>query len=142
FLLMPVLALAAPRLPTVFELTLPGTDAVLTFPLCVYLLALAAWGAAIQASIIGGQRFTIGSAPPHRRISYMGFQNTVTSPLTLLPFAGAALAARFGVEVVFLIVVASSLLYLTSALRIIPEHKAVARRDGLLVDEFHAGGAQ
>lgn len=141
FMLMPVLALAAPHVPTLFEVGIPFTDAVLTLPLCVYLLALAAWGAAMQGSIIGGNRFYIGSAPPHRRISYMGFQNTVTSPLTLLPLAGAALAVRFGVGIIFWVVAAGSILYLVSALRMIPEHKAVAGRDEVVIDNFHVGGS-
>jgi len=142
FLLMPMLALSAPHLPTGFETSVPFSSVVLTLPICVYLLALAAWGAAIQGSIVAGNRFYIGSAPPHRRISYMGFLNTVTSPLTLLPLAGAALAAQFGIETIFMVVLAASLLYLLDAVRMIPEHKAVARRDGVLIDEFHAGGAQ
>jgi len=137
-----MLALSAPHLPTGFETSVPFSSVVLTLPICVYLLALAAWGAAIQGSIVAGNRFYIGSAPPHRRISYMGFLNTVTSPLTLLPLAGAALAAQFGIETIFMVVLAASLLYLLDAVRMIPEHKAVARRDGVLIDEFHAGGAQ
>jgi len=142
FLLMPVLALAAPMLPELFVVRVPFTQtAALNLPLCVYLLALAAWGAGTQASIIGGQRFLIGSAPPHRRLSYVGFLNTITSPLTLVPLAGAGLAAAFGIWTVFFVVAAASVFYLVNVLRMIPEKKAVARRDEVLADEFYDPGS-
>ena len=142
FLLIPVLAPVAPTLPELFVVRVPFTKtAALNLPLCVYLLALAAWGAATQGSIIGGQRFLIGSAPPHRRISYVGFLNTVTSPLTLLPLAGAALAATFGLWTIFIVVAAASLLYLVNVLRMVPESKAVAGRDEGVADEFYDAGS-
>ncbi|KKL72780.1 hypothetical protein LCGC14_2081500, partial [marine sediment metagenome] len=74
FTLGPALALAAPRLQAV-------TTAV-DLPLTVYLLALLAMASGIQGSVIGGTQFMVTTAPPHRRISYVAFQNTITSPLT------------------------------------------------------------
>jgi len=73
-----------------FSVAIPLTKVVLDLPLAMYFVALIVVGAAIQGDVIGGGRFLVVNAPPARRISYMGFLNTVTSPLTLLPFAGAA----------------------------------------------------
>ena len=141
FLLMPVLALVAPLLPEAFVVRVPFTrTAAVNLPLCVYLLALSAFGVAVQGSVIGGQRFLIGSAPPHRRISYTGFLNTATSPLTLLPFVGAWLAAQFGIAACFWVVVGSALLYLASVLTMIPEEKAVARREENGMDDAWVDG--
>jgi hypothetical protein len=84
-------------------------------------VALMVMGAAYQGSIIGGNRFLIGRAPPRRRLSYIGFLNTVTSPLTLLPAVAATVAATLGVTVLFLGIVGGGLLYLYWAMRLRPE---------------------
>jgi hypothetical protein len=121
FALGPVLMLGAPHLPAAFAVRLPLTRVVLDLPLCVYLSALMALGAAIQGSIIGGNRFLIASAPPHRRITYVGFLNTVTSPLTLLPALAAVVAETFGVTVLFAAIAGGGVLHLFWALRLSPD---------------------
>jgi MFS family permease len=136
FVAAPLLALAAPWCPEAFHLRLPGTEVVLNLPLVVYLLGLAAVSAACQADVVAGQRFLIGSAPPHRRISYQGFVNTLTSPLTLLPLLGAWLADAFSITAVFYLTVLGGIGYLIGACRIIPEHEAMAARDGAVPDDI------
>jgi MFS family permease len=128
FVLAPALALVAPQLPAAFSVPLWGTRAVLDLPLVLYLLALAVIGAAYQGSIIGGNRFLIGRAPPRRRLSYIGFLNTVTSPLTLLPLAAAAVAAQFGVTTLFAAIVAGGGLYFFAARKVRPESELALRR--------------
>jgi hypothetical protein len=118
----------APQLPAAFSVPLWGTRAVLDLPLVLYLLALAVIGAAYQGSIIGGNRFLIGRAPPRRRLSYIGFLNTVTSPLTLLPLAAAAVAAQFGVTTLFAAIVAGGGLYFFAARKVRPESELALRR--------------
>jgi len=117
FFLAPVLTLLAPILPQVFQVPIPGAGWTLDLPLAVYLLALAVFGAGNQGSIIGGNHFIVSSAPSRRRPSYLGFVNTITSPLALLPFAAALLAKNAGISTVFVLVVFSSFISLTSALR-------------------------
>jgi MFS family permease len=126
FTLAPLLALAAPLLPPVFGVPIPLTSATLDLPLATYLMALVVMGTAYQGSIIGGNRFLIGRAPPRRRLSYIGFLNTVTSPLTLMPLVAATVAAWFGVTVLFIGIVGGGLLYLYWALRVRPEGKPVS----------------
>lgn len=121
FLLAPVLALIAPRLPPAYALPMPGTKIALDLPLTVYLLALVSLGAGMQASIIGGSRFLIRSAPPQRRISYVGFMNTITSPLALLPLAGAWVANTFGMTALFGGIVSGGVLGIAAALYMRPE---------------------
>jgi hypothetical protein len=121
FSLGPALMLLAPVLPHAFSLRVPFTDAVLDLPLAAYLVALAVVGAAFQASIIGGNRFLIGHAPPHRRISYVGFLNTVTSPLTLLPALGALVAQTLGVTALYVGIAGGGILFLVWALRLSPD---------------------
>ena len=118
FTLAPLLALAAPMMPTAFEVPMVVTDAVLDLPLAVYLTALVAIGTAFQGSIIGGNRFLIGRAPPRRRLSYIGFLNTVTSPLTFLPVAAAAVAGAWGVTALFAAITSGGVLYLYWAWRL------------------------
>jgi hypothetical protein len=120
FTLAPMLALAAPLMPACFSAPLPLTEARMDLPLAVYLLALVVMGAAYQGSIIGGNRFLIGRAPPRRRLSYIGFLNTVTSPLTLMPLVAAVVAATLGVTTLFIVIVGGGLLYLYWALRVKP----------------------
>ena len=116
-----VMALAAPHLPETFAVAIPGTDAAVDLPLCAYLLALVVMGVGIQGSVLGGTRFLITTAPAHRRISYVGFANTITSPLTLLPLAGAALADTVGLGAVFACVVAGGLASLAVAMAMTAE---------------------
>ncbi|MBM4019012.1 MAG: MFS transporter [Planctomycetes bacterium] len=127
FVLAPILALAAPLAPGAFAVPIPMTETVLDLPLVVYLLALAGIGTAYQGSIIGGNRFLIGRAPPRRRLSYIGFLNTVTSPLTLLPVLGAVVAAHLGVTALFVAIVGGGLLYLVWSIRMRPEAEMLAR---------------
>jgi hypothetical protein len=141
FVLAPLLALAAPLMPATFGVTFPGTKVILDLPLAVYLLALAAIGTAYQGSIIGGNRFLIGRAPPRRRLSYIGFLNTITSPLTFLPLVGAAVAAHWGVTTLFVAIIGGGLLYLVWAVRIRPEAKILpVRRGGATQPEPAEGG--
>ena len=127
FLVAPALALLAPRLPAVFAVPIPGTAAVLDLPLAVYLLALLALGVATQGNIIGGSHFVVSSAPPRRRPSYSAFVNTVTSPLTLLPMAGAWLAGWVGMASIFALVAAGGLLMMTSAAAMRPPRRPRTR---------------
>ena len=117
FAVAPALALLAPQLPRGFAVAIPGTGAALDLPLVVYLLGLGALGIAFQGGIIGGNRFLITNAPPHRRISYIGFLNMVTVPLTLLPLAAAALAEAIGLTPLFALILVSGLTYVLLALR-------------------------
>ncbi|MFP3937963.1 MAG: MFS transporter [Phycisphaerae bacterium] len=121
FLLAPPLALVSPLLPELFILRFPALEATLNFPLCVYLLALACVGGAIQGNTIGGHRFLVTNAPPHRRASYVAFLNTITSPLTLLPLAGAWMAESVGMNWLFICITAGGLMALVPALRMHPE---------------------
>jgi MFS family permease len=104
-----VLALCAPVLPTLYHIDLPMTHLDLTLPLTIYLLALATLGLANESLNIGGDTFVMTSAPGHRRLSYVAFTNTVTSPLTLLPLAAAWVANLLGVTSLFVMVLASGL---------------------------------
>jgi len=116
----PILALTAPPLPHAFSFSVPGAEAQLDLPLSVFLLALAAMGVGMQGNIIGGSHFLICNAPPHRRVSYVGFLNTATSPLALLPFAGAWVAATVGLTWVFAAAVVAGVFSLVMALRMVP----------------------
>jgi MFS family permease len=118
FTLAPILALAAPLAPPMFNLPLPLTEARLDLPLAIYLAALAVMGTAYQGSLIGGNRFLIGRAPPRRRLSYIGFLNTATSPLTFMPALAALVAATLGLTVLFAVIVGGGLLYVYWALRL------------------------
>lgn len=118
FVLAPLTALLAPRLPHLFEIQLSG--GVMDLPLTVYLLALAMMGLAIQATMVAGQRFLIVSAPLHRRASYIGFLNTLTSPLTLLPLLGAFIASEWGMQALFALVACGGLISLAGALAMKP----------------------
>jgi len=87
-----VLAWAAPRLPGVFSFHLPAVPYAFDLRVCTYLAALAFLGCGIEGNILGGNRYAVTAAPPHRRAGFFAFPNTITSPLTLLPFAAAKLA--------------------------------------------------
>lgn len=113
FTLAPGTALLAPRLPQAFTLRIPG--AVLDLPMLVYLVALGIMGFAIQATMVAGQRFLIVNAPAHRRASYIGFLNTLTSPLTLLPLLGAWIASAWGMQPLFVLVATGGLVSLAGA---------------------------
>ncbi len=113
----PALALLAPLLPPLFEIPVPGVTYGLDLPFVVYLVGLACIGIGLQANGLGGYRFLITSAPAERRPSYIAFLNTLTSPLTLLPLAGAWLAESVGMTALFSVVAAGGLLYLVSAFR-------------------------
>jgi hypothetical protein len=120
FLIAPALTLTASLLPGAFEIHLPMLTHGLDLPLCVFLLALAAYGAASRANIIAGQRFLITSAPPHRRPTYVSFLNTITSPLTLLPFAAAWFARATSMDHLFICLIGGALIYLLAAFRMTP----------------------
>lgn len=142
FSLSPLLALVAPLLPSAFEVPLPLTTAVLDLPLCVYFLALMAVGAGVQGSIIGGNRFLISNAPPHRRLSYIGFLNTVTSPLTLLPLAAAWFAEWAGISALFFILVFGGLLWVYWAWRMRPDRCDISGDDVPVQDGTPESGAE
>jgi hypothetical protein len=110
FAVASVLALMAPVLPTVYHVAMPMTHLDMTLPLTIYLLALATLGLANESLNIGGDTFVMTSAPGHRRLSYVAFTNTVTSPLTLLPLAAAWVANLLGVTSLFVMVLASGLM--------------------------------
>jgi MFS family permease len=139
FVTAPLLALLAPALPDVFSVPIPFSDASLDLPLLVYLGALSAIGAAYQGSIIGGNRFLIGRAPPRRRLSYIGFLNTVTSPLTFLPVLGAFIAGSLGVTTLFVAIVGGGFLYLFYAMRIAPDVRPVPERKPAVAPESADG---
>lgn len=121
FLTAPILALVAPSLPKAFSIPLPFVTRRMDLPLLVYFLALTAIGAAVRANMIGGQRLLITSAPPAHRPTYVAFLNTVTSPLTLLPLAGAAIASTLGLKALYIGTVAGGALFLVTALRMVSD---------------------
>jgi hypothetical protein len=83
----------------------------------------------MQASIIGGNRFLIRNAPPHRRISYVGFMNTITSPLALLPLVGAWVANTFGMTALFAGILSGGVLAIAAAVYMRPERTDEAPAD-------------
>jgi len=117
FVVAPMLALLAPRLPRMFELALPGVPLGVDLPLATYMLALVLLGVGRQGNILGGQLFLVTSAPANRRPSYVSFLSMLTSPLTLLPLLGAYLVSLYGMEVVFLLPVGGGVLSVASAWR-------------------------
>ncbi len=119
--LAPLIALLSPRLPDTFHLALPFSKVALTLPLLVWLLSLATFQTGIRANILGGHRFLVIHAPPSQRAAYVAFNNTITSPLTLLPLAGAWLAEEGGMDALFLGVVAGGLLSIFAAWRMKPD---------------------
>ncbi len=116
----PVLALGAARLPEAFSVRLPGLSGAFDLPMAAYLLALACFGSGMRGMGISGKRFLITNAPQERRPSYVAFLNTVTSPLTFLPLAGAYLAKVAGMDALFTLIIAGGLLSLLAALRMRP----------------------
>jgi hypothetical protein len=121
FIAGPLLTILAPVLPEGFLWIVPWVDVSVNLPLLVYLVALGVMGAGLQASMLGGNRFLIGRAPPRRRLSYIAFLNTVTSPLTLLPLGAAALVKAAGMTALFGVIAAGGLLWLYWAIRLRPE---------------------
>lgn len=113
--LAPLLAVAAAYAPGVYDLPLPGVDRGLDLPLTVYLAALVLLSFGIRAQVLGGQRLLITNAPVDRRPTYLAFLNTLTSPLTLLPLAGAALAKMAGMTTLFYIVVLGGVVILAAS---------------------------
>jgi len=113
-------ALASPLMPEAFAVDLPFTEVLMNLPLAVYLLSLMVLGLASQGMIIGQTCFMVSHAPRHRRPSYVGFMNTVTCPLTLLPLAGAWLAGAAGMGAIFWIVIFGGLVSAAFALRMRP----------------------
>lgn len=113
----PVIALTAARMPVLFELDVPGFAYPVNLPLVVFLLALACLGAGFSGMIIAGQQFLITSAPAEHRPSYMAFINTLITPLTFLPLAGAALAGALGMNVLFMLVAAGASIGVFAAIR-------------------------
>ncbi|MHC4479799.1 MAG: MFS transporter [Planctomycetota bacterium] len=120
FALNPLAALLAPRLPEAFRWTIPATSVSLDLPLLVYLLALACFGFAQQANMIGTTAFVLESAPEGRRPSYFAFLNTVTFPMTFLPALAGVLVGvgLLGLDALFGCVVVSGLLTLLLTLRL------------------------
>jgi len=104
-----VLALVAPYMPDLYSFEMPLSHLEMNLPLTVYLLALACLGLAGESLNIGENLFLLTAAPGHRRLSYVAFINSVTSPLTLLPFVAAVFANLAGVQSLFYVVLASGL---------------------------------
>jgi len=130
FMAAPLLALLAPLLPGGFLLKLPGGAAEVDLPLVVYILGLMALGAAMQGNIMGGQYFIVTNAPRRRRASYLGFLNTVTSPLTLLPLCAAAAAHWVGMSAIFFVAAGGGAMSLAAAVRMRPAaNRPVAAAD-------------
>lgn len=120
FLLSAGLALLSPHLPEAFALAVPYTKYVFNLPIVMYFLALLMLGVGLQGLIIGQQKFLVTSAPEHRRGSYIGFMNTITCPLTLLPLVGAAMVKWVGMESIFWLVVFGSAMSTFYAARMQP----------------------
>jgi hypothetical protein len=119
-LLAPVLALLAPQLPPAFSVHLTAVRPALDLPMCVYLIALACMGCGLKGNGLAGLRFVITAAPKKDRPSYVAFLNTITSPLTLLPLAGAWIANQAGMNTLMLLVVVGGILATLGSLRMNP----------------------
>ncbi len=111
----PLLAVSATVVPRLYDVPLPGIDRGLDPPLTVYLLALVLLSFGVRAQVLGGQRLLITNAPPDRRPTYLSFLNTLVSPLTLLPLAGAWLAHLAGMTTLFLVAMVGGLVTLAAA---------------------------
>lgn len=118
FVVSPVVTLLAPRLPGLFQWTLPFTTAQLDLRLGLYLMALCFQGFGMEATMIGLNAFLIETAPPDRRPSYIAFVSTVSFPFTFLPaIAGALIAGRSArLDVLFVVVAVTGLLTLIATL--------------------------
>jgi MFS family permease len=123
--LAPLIALSSPQMPEAFSLPLPFSKVSLTLPLLTWLLSLAAFWTGIRANILGGHRFLVIHAPPSQRAAYVAFNNTITSPLTLLPLAGAWLAETGGMDALFVGVACGGLLSIFAAWRMHPDTTAL-----------------
>jgi hypothetical protein len=111
----PLAALGCVQLPTAFRIPLPLVKANLTLPLAGYFVALGCLAMGIRAIVLGGHRFLVTTAPPDRRAPYVGFLNTITSPLTFLPLAGALVAEAYGMSALFWGIVGGGALGLVAA---------------------------
>ncbi|MHC4716364.1 MAG: MFS transporter [Planctomycetota bacterium] len=129
FVLGPALTVLAPLLPEGFSLPMPVAGLRLSLPLLVYLLALLMIGMGMTTDMLGNSHFIIMAAPPHRRVSYGGFLNTVTCPLALLPLAGAWLAQTLGPTALFALLSTGGLAYLLGALRLKSSSTAARKLD-------------
>ncbi len=141
----PLVALLSPHMPGVFEVPiwsiepaadgwmprLVALDNGLDLALVVYLVAFGLLHFGVRAYMLGGQRFLITTAPADRRASYVAFLNTITSPLTLLPLAGAWVAEVFGMDVLFAAVAFGGILAIGAALLMHPDHHTSLRGPGL-----------
>jgi hypothetical protein len=89
----------------------------------LYILALAMYGFGIKAVIIGGQRFLITAAPRENRPSYVGFVNTLTSPLTLLPLLAGVAVEVVGMDLIFAVAAAGGFWITFSGLKMSAEQR-------------------
>ena len=131
FTLAAVLALLAPALPGTFTVTIPGMAMPLDLPLTVLLLAMPLIGAAVQGAIIGDNHFIVSSAPPKRRPSYLGFVNTVTSPLSMMSLVAAAMARALGFSAVYWLVIVGGVLGLLAAATMKGPPRAEGKLEGM-----------
>ena len=120
FVLAPIAALLAPRLPETFRWPIHGASVALDLPLCMYLLALCIFGVALQANLVGRGAFIIEAADPARRPSYIAFQNAVAFPFTFLPaIAGWIIGdSTSGLDYLFLFAVFTGVLTFFAAFRL------------------------
>ena len=103
----------------------------LDLPLTVLLLAMPLIGAAVQGAIIGDNHFIVSSAPPKRRPSYLGFVNTVTSPLSMMSLVAAAMARALGFSAVYWPVIVGGVLGLLAAAALKGPPRAEGKLEGM-----------
>jgi hypothetical protein len=70
---------------------------------------------------MGDNHFAIVNAPDGRRISYVGFISSITSPLNLLPLAAAAIVGLIGISSIFVITAVFGVGTVMLALRMRPQ---------------------
>ena len=120
FLLSPLTALLAPRVPDLFEWRLPLIATTFDLPLTLYLLSLCIFGLAFEANIIGTNAFMLEAAPDRRRPSYIAFLNTVSFPLTFLPMLAGAIVGNnpFRLDLLFGAVALAAVFFFFCTLRL------------------------